>query len=115
MPRLECFQCVQFASHSDALVSTHKELDSRTKTALAQATVAAAEQAAVQEPLPVKSTSHLHDLASAAAGLFGWGEGGVTVNANQALVVTQEQLEQIRQLRGVPELEQLQERKNNER
>jgi hypothetical protein len=45
--------------------------------------------------------------------VFGWGEG-ITVNANQALVVTQEQLEQIRQLRGVPEPEQLQERKTNE-
>ena len=43
----------------------------------------------------------------------GWNQSGVTVNANQALVVTPEQLEQIRQLRGVPEPEQLQERKNN--
>jgi hypothetical protein len=86
---------------ADALVSTHKELDSRTKTALAQATTRAAEAAAqAVEPLPVSNTSHLRDLASAAAGLFGWNAGGVTVNANQALVVTAEQLEQIRQLRG---------------
>jgi hypothetical protein len=86
---------------ADALVSTHRELDSRTKTALAQATARAAEAAAkAEEPLPVSNTAHLRDLASAAAGLFGWNAGGVTVNANQALVVTQEQLEQIRQLRG---------------
>jgi len=52
------------------------------------------------EPLPVSNTSQLRDLAQSAARIFGWGEGGVTVNANQALVVTQEQLEQIRQLRG---------------
>jgi hypothetical protein len=38
----------------------------------------------------------------------------MTVHANQALIVTQEQLEQIRQLRAVPEPEQLQERKNDE-
>jgi hypothetical protein len=45
---------------------------------------------------------------------FGWGEGEMTVHASQALIVTQEQLEQIRQLRAVPEPEQLQEGKNNE-
>jgi hypothetical protein len=85
---------------ADALVSTHGELDSRTKTALAQATVRAAESVAKStEPLPVSNTAHLRDLASAAAGLFGWNNGGTTVHANQALVVTQEQLEQIRQLR----------------
>jgi hypothetical protein len=38
----------------------------------------------------------------------------MTVHANNALIVTQEQLEQIKQLRAVPEPEQLQERKNNE-
>jgi hypothetical protein len=32
--------------------------------------------------------------------VFGRGEGGTTVHANQALVVTTEQLEQIRQLPG---------------
>jgi hypothetical protein len=86
---------------ADALVSTHKELDSRTRTALAQATTRAAEGAATAvEPLPVTSTSHLRDIASAAAQLFGWNQSGVTVNANQTLVVTPEQLEQIRQLRG---------------
>jgi hypothetical protein len=86
---------------ADALVSTHKELDSRTKTALAQATARAAESAAqAAEPLPVSNTAHLRDLAQSAARIFGWDNGGVTVNANQALVVTAEQLEQIRQLRG---------------
>jgi len=85
---------------ADALVSTHKELDSRTKTALAQVTARAAEGAAKSEkPIDVTSTSHLRDLAQAAARVFGWSDGGVTVNANQALVVTQEQLEQIRALR----------------
>ena len=36
-------------------------------------------------------------------------------NLNQQFCISQEQLEQIRQLRAVPEPEQLQERKNNER
>jgi hypothetical protein len=86
---------------ADALVSTHKELDSRTKTALAQATTRAAEAAAAAvEPLQVSNTAHLRDLAQSAARIFGWGERGTTVHANQALVVTPEQLEQIRQLRG---------------
>jgi hypothetical protein len=93
----------------DVLLQTHKELGERTKTGLAQATARAPERAAKsEEPLQVSNTAHLRDLAQSAARIFGWGEGGVTVNANQALVVTQEQLEQIRQLRGVPEPEQLQ-------
>jgi hypothetical protein len=59
-----------------------------------------AKTSATEKPIDVSSTSHLRDLAQSAARIFGWGEAGVTVNANQALVVTQEQLEQIRQLRG---------------
>jgi len=80
-----------------------------------QATARAAEAAATAaEPLQVSNTAHLRDLAQSAARIFGWCEDGMTVHANQALIVTQEQLEQIRQLRAVPEPEQLQERKNNE-
>jgi hypothetical protein len=85
---------------ADALVETHGELDSRTKTALAQATARAAESAAKsEEPIQVSNTAHLRDSAQSAARIFGWGEGGMTVHANQALVITREQLEQIRQLR----------------
>jgi len=84
----------------DVLIATHKELGERTNTGLTQATARAAEGAATAvEPLPVTSTSHLRDIASAAAQLFGRDQSGGTVNANQALVGTQEQLEQIRQLR----------------
>jgi hypothetical protein len=88
----------------DVLIATHKELGERTKSGLAQATVRAAEAAAKSEkPIDVTSTSHLRDLAQAAARVFGWDAGGVTVNANQALVISAEQLEQIRQLRGAVE------------
>jgi uncharacterized protein YjcR len=101
-------------SPGDILLQSHKELGERTKTALAQATTRAAEAAAKsEEPLQVSNTAHLRDLAQSAARIFGWDNGGVTVNANKALVVTTEQLEQIRQLRVVPEPEQLQERKKN--
>jgi hypothetical protein len=55
--------------------------------------------AAEKPPLDVSNTSELRDLSQSAARIFGWGEGGMTVHANQALIVTQEQLEQIRQLR----------------
>ena len=65
--------------------------------------------------LPVSNTSHLRDLAASAARIFGWGNNGKPgVQLNQQFVISQEQLEQIRQLREVPEPEQLQERKNNE-
>jgi hypothetical protein len=87
---------------ADALVSTHKELDSRTKTALAQATARAAEGAAKSEkPIDVTSTSHLRDLAQSAARVFGWTEGP-QVQVNTQLCITAEQLEQIRQLRDDP-------------
>jgi hypothetical protein len=71
-----------------------------------QATTRAAEAVAKsEEPLPVSNMAHLRDLAQSAARIFGWGEGGMTVHANQALVVTAEQLEQIRQLRGAGDYE----------
>jgi hypothetical protein len=47
-----------------------------------------------------------------AARIFGWDSDKPGVQLNQQFCITQEQLEQIRQLRGVPEPEQLQERKD---
>jgi hypothetical protein len=79
----------------------------RTKSGLAQATVRAAEAAAkAEKPIDVSNTSHLRDLAASAARIFGWDKplNGPAVQFNQ-LCITQEQLEQIRQLRGVPESE----------
>jgi hypothetical protein len=98
----------------DVLIASHKELEGATKTGLMLTAAKAATKAAQKPPLDVSNTSQLRDLAQSAARIFGWGEDGMTVHANQALIVTQEQLEQIRQLRAVPEPEQLQERKNNE-
>jgi len=47
------------------------------------------------------------------ARIFGWDSDKPGVQLNQQFVISQEQLEQIRQLRGVLEPEQLEERKNN--
>ena len=85
---------------ADALVATHKELEERTKSGLARATARAAEAAATApEPLQVSNTAHLRDLAASAARIFGWDQDkGAQVSVN-TLVVTTEQLQQIRALR----------------
>jgi hypothetical protein len=87
---------------ADALVATHKELEERTKSGLAQATARAAEAVAkAEKPIDVSNTAHLRDLAASAARIFGWDKAlnGPAVHFNQ-LCITQEQLEQIRQLRA---------------
>jgi Putative ATPase subunit of terminase (gpP-like) len=99
----------------DVLLATHKELGERTKSGLARATARAAEAAATAvEPLPVSNTARLRDLAASAARIFGWDSDKPGVQLNQQFCISQEQLEQIRALRAVPEAKQLQERKNNE-
>jgi hypothetical protein len=89
-------------SPGDVLLQSHKELGERTKTGLAQATARAAEGAAkAADPLPVSNTAHLRDLAQSAARIFGWDNNDKPgVQLNQQIVITAEQLEQIRQLRG---------------
>ena len=84
----------------DVLIATHKELEARTKTGLAQATAKASEHAAEQDGATnLNCSGKLRDLASAAARIFGWDNGAPGVQFNQ-LVVSQEQLEQIRALRA---------------
>jgi hypothetical protein len=78
---------------ADALVETQKELEGRTKTALARVVAASAEQAADQ-PLPVQSVTALRDLVQAGAKLFGWdlvARGpSVSVSGDKVLVVCDE-------------------------
>jgi hypothetical protein len=62
----------------------------------------------------VSNPSQFRDLADSAARIFGWESDKPGVQLNQQIVISAEQLEQIRQLRAVPEPEQLQEKKNNE-
>ena len=84
----------------DVLLTMHKELEGRTKTGLAQATAKASEHAAEQDGATnLNCSGKLRDLASAAARVFGWDNGAPGVQFNQ-LVVSQEQLEQIRALRA---------------
>jgi hypothetical protein len=78
---------------------THKELETKTKTGLMQTAAKAAEHAAEKPPLDVSNTSQLRDLAQSAARIFGWNTDGPQVQFSQ-LCITQEQLEQIRQLRA---------------
>ena len=86
---------------ADALVETHKELETKTKTGLMRTAAKAAEHAAQKPPLDVSNTSHLRDLAASAARIFGWDKSDKPgVQLNQQFVISQEQLEQIRQLRA---------------
>jgi hypothetical protein len=68
---------------------------------LAQATVRAAEAAAkAEKPIDVSNTSQLRDLAASAARIFGWDKTDKPgVQLNQQIVISAEQLQQIRQLR----------------
>jgi hypothetical protein len=85
---------------ADALAQSHKELATRARTALAQATVAAAEQAAADPALPVKSTSHLRDLVAGASRLFGWEAKNQQGDTFNTLVITRAQLQEIRDARA---------------
>jgi hypothetical protein len=75
---------------ADALVATHKELEERTKSGLAQATARAAEAAAkAAKPLEVSSTAQLRDLAASAARVFGWDKGPQTAVQVNEFRITQ--------------------------
>jgi hypothetical protein len=103
----------------DVLIATHRELEERTKSGLAQATARAAEAAAsAADPLPVSNTAQLRDLAASAARVFGWDKGPQTAVQVNEFRVTQEQLEQMRALCDnpfkKPAISEGEERKNNE-
>lgn len=84
---------------ADALVETHKDLEAKTKTGLSRAVAKAAEHAGTQPPLAVSNPSQLRDLVGAAAKLFGWDNAkGPTTNFN-TMVISREQLQEIRALR----------------
>jgi len=83
------------------LLTMHKELEGRTKTGLAQATAKASEHAAEQDGATnLNCSGKLRDLASAAARIFGWDANGTSAVTLNQVVVSQEQLEQIRALRA---------------
>src|SRR5439155_5800605 len=79
----------------------HKRLEGQTKTALMQTAAKSAVSAAQKPALDVSNTAQLRDLAASAARLFGWDKRDQPgVQLNQQIIISQEQLEQIRQLRG---------------
>src|SRR4029453_865151 len=88
----------KLATLADALENVHKIAARRTRTALAQATAAAAEKATAQPPLPVLRTTHLRELTAAASRVFDWDSATPQMTHNQ-LVITADQLRQIRMLR----------------
>jgi hypothetical protein len=85
---------------ADALNKVHLEAATRTRTALARVTAAAAEEAAANGiPLPVRSTAQLRELTAAASRVFRWDENKGPSTVHNTLVITSEQLQQIRALR----------------
>jgi hypothetical protein len=83
---------------AELLKADFKKLEERTRNGLAYATARAAEEAAdLEHVLP--RTQQMQQLSSAAARVFGW-DIPTQNNTFNTLVVTAEQLEQIRQLRG---------------
>jgi hypothetical protein len=82
---------------AEALVETHKELETKTKTGLMQTAAKAAEHAAEKPPLEVSNTAQLRDLAASAARVFGWDSDKPGVQLNQQFVLTQEQIDRIRE------------------
>jgi hypothetical protein len=82
---------------SEALEQSHKNIATETRTQLAAATLRAARNAAAAE-IPVAATSHLKDLAAAAARVFGWDQQQRSGDTYNTCVITQEQLAMIRSL-----------------
>ena len=83
-----------------ALKEAHAALNGRTRTALAQATAAAAEQVAAAGFRPVANAAEFQKLAAAASRIFAWDEGKSTGDTYNTLVITPEQLKQIGMLQG---------------
>ena len=79
----------------DALIATQKELEGRTRSALAKAIAKAAEAVASQEALQVASVAALKDLVLAGAKHFGWEVNqtpSVSVQGEKVAVVFDEKL-----------------------
>jgi hypothetical protein len=85
---------------ASALVSTHKDLEAKTKTGLATAAAKAADHAQSLDGASTFGCSNkLRDLAASAARIFGWDKGPQTNVQVNTLRITAEQLAEIRELR----------------
>lgn len=84
----------------DVLIASHKELEGATKTGLMLTAAKAATKAAQNPPLEVANTSQFRDLANSSSRIFGWNtKAGPQSQFNQ-VVISREQLAQIRALRA---------------
>jgi hypothetical protein len=84
----------------DVLIASHKELEGTTKTALMQTAAKAATKAAQNPPLDVSNTSQFRDLANSSSRIFGWNtKTGPQTHFNQ-VVISRQQLAEIRALRA---------------
>jgi LmbE family N-acetylglucosaminyl deacetylase len=84
----------------DVLIASHKELEGATKTGLMLTAAKAAAHAAQKPPLDVASTSQLRDLANSSSRIFGWNTKNAPQTQFNQVVISQEQLAQIRALRA---------------
>jgi len=84
----------------DVLIASHKELEGATKTGLMLTAAKAATIAAQKPPLDVSNTSQLRDLANSSSRIFGWNTKAAPQTQLNQVVITQEQLVQIRALRA---------------
>jgi len=94
----------------DVLIASHKELEGATKTGLMLTAAKAATKAAQNPPLEVANTSQFRDLANSSSRIFGWQQKADPQTQFDQVIITQEQLEQIRALRGQETQEQEEER-----
>ena len=84
---------------ADALVETHKELETKTKSGLATAAARAADHVqSLDGAITFGQSNKLRDLAASAARIFGWDTQQPQTQINQ-LCITQERLDKIRALR----------------
>jgi len=83
----------------DVLLDEHKRLEGQTRTGLSRAAAKASQHASTLKGEKLwENPAKLKDLGAAAAKLFGWDTEKPGVQLNQ-LVITTEQLQQIRALR----------------
>jgi hypothetical protein len=84
----------------DVLIASHKELEGATKTGLMLTAAKAATKAAQNPPLEVANTSQFRDLANSSSRIFGWQQKADPQTQFNQVVISQEQLDQIRALRA---------------
>jgi hypothetical protein len=87
------------ARSSDSLISDLKQLEEGTRSSMARAARRAAQEAEELERV-LPRTQQLQQLSAACSRLFGWDAPQQAGNTYNTLVISQDQLEQIRQLRG---------------